>query len=78
MTPGSTISVEQYTTQPMLCSGPIEAAITPPGSTLSKLVSPQVSGSDWKYHHGIPFCAQMTAAPGASRLPSRGAISVRL
>ena len=78
MTPGSMISVEQYTTQPIVCCAPIEAAITPPGSTLCRPVSPPESGSDWKYHHGIPFCAQIAAAPGASRLPRRGAISGRL
>ncbi len=69
ITPGDTISVEQYTTQPMLCDAGTEAAITPPGSTLSR--------PGW-YHQGMPFCAQITPASGASSGPSRGAISGRL
>src|SRR5437868_6152779 len=65
----------------MLWSGLIEAAITPPGSTLSRPVSPAAPagcGWDWKYHQGMPFWAQMAAAPGASRRPSCGAIAGRL
>jgi len=81
MTPGSTISVEQYTTQPMLWSGLIEAAITPPGSTLSRPVSPAAPAGcagTGSTHQGMPFWAQMAAAPGASRRPSCGAIAGRL
>src|SRR6185437_13435616 len=48
--PGSTISVELYTTQPILCSGWMDDAMTAPGSTLSR--------PGW-YHHGMPFCAQV-------------------
>lgn len=45
----------------MARSGGMVAVTAPPGSTVSMRYPSYGPGSRWKYHHGMPFCAAMTA-----------------
>ena len=56
----------------------IERLITPPGSTLSSVRPASGPSCPWKYHHGSPFWAGTTTAPGRRRSPIAGASSGRL
>ncbi|GGU11922.1 hypothetical protein GCM10010289_36590 [Streptomyces violascens] len=66
-TPGDSISVAAYTTQPMARAGGRVALTAPPGSTLSIRRPVCGPGSPWKYHQGMPFWAATTAVLPCSR-----------
>ena len=72
ITPGASMVVAGYTTQPMARSGDSTALVAPPGSTASIRRPRYGPGSSWKYHHGIPFCAASTAVSSPSSGSTRG------
>ena len=75
--PGAVISAAGYAMQPMIRSGAIAPAITPPGSRESSTVPSSGPPWRWKYHHGIPFWVVSTTVSGpnsAGRSPAMGAI----
>ena len=78
MTPGSTMSVAKYASDPTTRRGSIAAAMTPPGSTRSSRSPSSSPPMLWKYHHGMPFCVLTTTVSGPSSGRSCGASAVRL
>ena len=63
-TPGAISSLAGYTTEPMMRSFSMLAAMLPSGSTMVTGRPSCSPPSRWKYHQGMPFCIVTTAVSG--------------